>query len=94
MRWGRLRRLGPWWTMAFGAAAGVGLAAAGLIKTGGYLVALSLALGALMRLVMPREAAGGLAVRRRWIDVVSLGGLAVLVATAFALVWLDPGPPA
>ena len=88
MRWSRLRRLGPWWGVAIGALGGVALAAVGLIRTGGYVLATSLALGALLRLVLPREAAGGIAVRRRWLDVVSLGGLAVIIATTFTLVAL------
>lgn len=74
--------------MAIGAAVGVGLCAVGLVRTGGYVVATSLAMGAVLRAVLPREAAGGIAVRRRWLDVVALGGLAVTVFMAFTLVAL------
>ncbi len=72
--------------MAIGAAAGVALCAVGLVRTGGYVLAMSLAMGAVLRAVLPREAAGGIAVRRRWLDVVSLGGLAVTIFLAFTLV--------
>jgi len=74
--------------MAVGAAAGGGLCAVGLVRTGGYLVAMSLAMGAVLRAVLPRDAAGGIAVRRRWLDVVSLAGLSVAVFLAFTLVAL------
>ena len=45
-------------------------------------------MGAVLRAVLPQEAAGGIAVRRRWLDVVALGGLAVTVFMAFTLVAL------
>jgi hypothetical protein len=88
VKWSRLRRLGPWWAVALCAAVGIGLAAAGLVRAGGYLVATALAVGAIVRALLPREPAGGIAVRRRWMDVAWLGGLAVTVFTAFTLVRL------
>ena len=49
-------------------------------------------LAALLRLVLPEERAGGLAVRSRAVDLLSLIGLAVAVMVAFALVdWAPRG---
>lgn len=88
MKWSRLRRLGPWWAVALTAAVGIGLAAVGLIRLGGYVLAAALAVGAVVRALLPRAPAGGIAVRRRWMDVAWLGGLAVTVFLAFTFVRL------
>ncbi len=89
MSWRGLRRLGPWWLAA--ALTGIGLlvVALGAVRPGGYLVAASFAVAAATRAVLPPPRSGGLRVRRTWVDVVSLLGLAVLVAVAFALVRLE-----
>ena len=86
--WRRLRRLCVWWLVAGIAGLGVAVAAFGQLRSGGYLFASAFGLGAVLRAVLPRQGAGGLAVRRPWLDVVSLLGLAVAVAVAFALVRL------
>ncbi len=88
MKWGRLRRLGSWWAVALTAAVGVSVCAAGGIRVGGYLLAAALAVGAVLRAFLPAEPAGGIVVRRRWLDVASLGALAVVVFAAFTLVRL------
>jgi hypothetical protein len=88
VKWSRLRRLGPWWAVALTAAVGIGLAAVGLIRLGGYVLAGALAFGAIVRALLPRVPAGGIAVRTRWMDVATLGGLAVAVFTAFSLLRL------
>ena len=54
MKWSRLRRLGPWWAVAVIATAGIGLAAVGLIRVGGYVLAAALAVGAVVRALLPR----------------------------------------
>ena len=87
-RWRRLRRLGLWYAVAAGSVFGLALSAWSpqSVRVGGYVVAASLALGGLLRAVRPQPRVGGLAVRRRWIDVISWVGLAVAVAVAFTLV--------
>ena len=40
----------------------------------------ALLLGALLRLVLPREIAGLLTLRRRWVDVVVMAGMGTAVA--------------
>ena len=66
-------------------AAGVGFAIAGRWKRAALLFAASMALGAMLRLVLSREQAGLLVVRRRSIDVLVMTILAVGIA-AVALV--------
>ncbi|GAB3113570.1 hypothetical protein GCM10027055_18290 [Janibacter alkaliphilus] len=75
------RGLGAWWLVAALVLLGVGVAIdrmlwASVIVSGG------LALGALLRLTLPEERAGGLVVRARAVDVATLLvlGLAVLVS--------------
>lgn len=60
---------------------GVGFAALGRWRLAAMLMGAALLLGALLRLVLPRMAAGLLVVRRRWIDVavLTLFGAAVVV---------------
>ncbi len=92
MKWRRLRRLGPWW-IAFGVAVvGVALAPFGQQRLGGYLIASALLMSAVARSVMPPERAGGLRVRRRWIDIATLVGLAAVVVLAYTLVRVSPAP--
>ncbi|WP_052459802.1 DUF3017 domain-containing protein [Tessaracoccus massiliensis] len=61
--------------------AGVACAAMGRWRMASMLIGASLLLGALLRLILPRIAAGLLVVRRRWIDVLVLAlfGAAVVV---------------
>lgn len=59
---------------------------------GGMVMGAAFLLAALLRLVLPEERAGGLAVRSRAVDLLSLIGLAVAVMVAFALVdWAPRG---
>ena len=89
MSWRGLRRLGPWWLIAGVTAVGLLVVGLGAVRPGGYLIAGALALAALTRAVLPPVQAGGLRVRRRWVDVVGLLGLSVAVLVAFALVRLE-----
>ncbi len=89
MRWRGLRRLGLWWPVALLGAVGLTVVATGQVRAGGYLFAAALALAAVLRAVASPPRAGGLRVRRRWIDVISLLGLAAVVVFAFAIVRLE-----
>ncbi|MEI2730630.1 MAG: DUF3017 domain-containing protein [Dermatophilaceae bacterium] len=92
MRWRRLRRLGPWW-IAFGlAVAGVAITPFGQARLGGYLLGTALLASAVARALLPPEGAGGLRVRRTWIDIATLVGLAAVVFLAYTLVRVAPAP--
>lgn len=74
------QRLGLWWL----AMLGLGIAALLLMTQGlqAYGLALGVTLGvlALLRAAVPEEKAGGLVVRGRWIDTLSLAVLGLAVA--------------
>ncbi len=82
------RRLGVWWVTALLAGLGVVVIGFGHLRAGGYVLAAGCAVGGVLRAVRPLGRAGGLAVRRRSVDVVLWLGLAGLVAIAFTLVRL------
>ena len=65
-------RLGAWWLVLAGVAVSLIVIAAGRVKVGGAVMALSLGVGALLRAVVPSRGVGGLAVRSRAFDTVSL----------------------
>jgi hypothetical protein len=85
---GAWRRLGLWWVVAAVAATGLVTAGFGHIRSGGYLLSAACAVGALLRMSQPKGRAGGLAVRRRWVDVAMWLGLALALVITFALVRL------
>lgn len=60
---------------------GVGLLLVALAgwRSGIRVIAASLAAAALFRLVLPQKDAGMLAVRRRWVDVVVVGGVSAVL---------------
>ncbi|MBK8868147.1 MAG: DUF3017 domain-containing protein [Dermatophilaceae bacterium] len=66
---------------------GIVLSAAGRLRLGCYVFALSLLVAAIARVTV--KSPGGLAVRRRSVDVVCYLGLAAAVALAGTLVRLD-----
>jgi hypothetical protein len=79
-------RLRAWWAMAPVIAAGVVIVGMGHVRLAGYVVAAGMGFGALLRLVLPRSLSGGLAVRSRVIDVLTMTILGVALAVAtFAL---------
>lgn len=82
------RRLGLWWVTAVFAGVGVVVILFGQLRAGGYLLAVGCAAGGVLRAVRPLGRAGGLAVRRRSVDVVLWLGSAALLATAVTLVRL------
>ncbi len=92
MRWRALGGLGIWWLVAAGSGVGLALVVfAGVLRTGGLVIAASFLLGAVLRLVAPAPRGGGLEVRRRLLDVGLLLGLAVGIGLAFSLVKISTG---
>jgi hypothetical protein len=87
----RSRRLDPLLLEVAGVAAGVVVAALRRPQTGMYVVAASLGLGAVLRLLLRPRAAGALVVRARHVDVLLLAGLAAGIAV-LAAVTPFPGP--
>ncbi|MFW6639687.1 DUF3017 domain-containing protein [Nocardiopsis algeriensis] len=68
-------------------AAGIVVVAAAYFKRGPAIIAGALLLAAAFRAFLPEQWVGMLAVRRRWVDLVTLVGLAVLL---IALAWVAP----
>ena len=81
-----LVRLGLWWAAAAGTLAGLGFVLGGRTLVGAYLVVASLLGAAVVRLLLPPSASGGLVVRGRAVDVVTLVLLAAALFTAITLV--------
>lgn len=82
-----VRRLGLWWVVGVIAGAGLLVVGLGQVRPGlpsGH----GLCCRGLLRAIRPLGRAGGLAVRRRSVDVVCWLGLGATVAVAFALVRL------
>ncbi|WP_161958488.1 DUF3017 domain-containing protein [Ornithinimicrobium cavernae] len=77
--WGS-QPLGLWWVLPLGLAVAVVVLFNGGLRASGYVIAGTLALCALLRLVVPRGAVGGLVVRSRAWDVLTLLALAVGIA--------------
>ncbi|MFE9242535.1 DUF3017 domain-containing protein [Nocardiopsis sp. NPDC006938] len=68
-------------------AAGIVVVAAAYFKRGPAIIAAALLLAATFRLVLPKDWIGLLAVRRRWVDLLTLVALAVLL---IVLAWVAP----
>lgn len=88
MSWRPIGRLGAWWVVAIAAASGVALVCLSFVRLGGYLLAASLVLAAMLRMTLPPARGGGLEVRSRTLDVAILLALAAGAAAAFTLVKL------
>src|SRR5215470_16945625 len=73
-RW--LSRL-PYIFVLCGVAAGMAVVATNHFRRGSMLIAASVFIGALARLVLPESQVGLLAVRRRWLDVLMMAGAAI-----------------
>ena len=84
----RLPPLGAaWWLLVAGLL--IGLAAMIFdVRTGGYLLAATTALGGLIRLTLPDRFAGAVAVRRRGTDGVLYGMVTIALIVVFTLVKL------
>lgn len=70
-------------------AVGVAIVASGRWRLGGAVLALSAALGGILRLVLPTAAVGALAVRSRLFDVAMFAVIAAILA-GMALVTVTP----
>ena len=71
------RLLGPWLLLLVGVGAAVTAVVLGQLRAGGYLLAGTLGVTALLRVVLPSRVAGAVVVRSKLTDVVLLGGAAV-----------------
>lgn len=81
--WGN-QPLGLWWVLPIGLTAAVIVHFSGGLRASGYVIAGTLAVAAVLRLVLPRGAVGGLLVRSRVWDVFTLLVMAVGVAVLSA----------
>ena len=87
MRFAGLRRLGLWWVIAALVVIGVGLIVfASRLRLGGFVIGLGLLIAAVLRLLVKEPRGGGIEVRSRVRDVVTLVVAAALVFGAFFLV--------
>lgn len=75
-----LQPLGPWWLGVVGLAVASVLLVTENLRAFGYAVALTLVVLAVLRSLLPAHRAGALAVRSRWVDVLTLLGLAAAIA--------------
>lgn len=81
----------PWPLLVVLTVLGVGLVFLGLgrWRSASLIIAASAGVAALLRLVLRARVAGLLVIRRRWVDVVGLAGMAAAIATLAMIV-----PPA
>ncbi len=87
MRLAPLRRLGLWWVLGAFALTGIGLIVlAGRLRAGGFVIGVGLLVTAILRLVVREPHGGGIEIRSRVRDVLTLVLAAVLVFAAFFLV--------
>jgi membrane-bound ClpP family serine protease len=87
VRFAGLRRLGLWWVVAALVVIGVGLIVfASRLRLGGFVIGLGLLIAAVLRLLVKEPRGGGIEVRSRVRDVVTLVVAAALVFGAFFLV--------
>lgn len=77
----------PYFLVMSALAAGIVVVAAAYFKRGPAIIAGALLLAAAFRLFLPKEWAGMLAVRRRWVDLLTLVTLAGLL---IVLAWVAP----
>ncbi|GAA2739709.1 hypothetical protein GCM10009867_36870 [Pedococcus aerophilus] len=77
-------RLGWWWVATPVLVLGVVAFAFGHVRLAGFVIAGGLLVAALIRAVLPTALSGGLVVRSRVVDVVTMGlfGIALVVVTA------------
>ena len=73
------RRLGAWWLLALGVAAALAFVATDHFWRATATLSFTLLLASVLRIVLPTESAGGLIVRRTFVDVAWLVLLAVMV---------------
>ena len=83
-------RLGWWWVATPVLLLGLAFFALDQVRTAGYVLAAGLGLAALLRLVLPASRAGGLAVRSRAVDVLTMAGLCLVLALVTRVLDLTP----
>ena len=83
-------RLRWWWAMAPVVLAGLVIFGWGAVRLAGYVVAAGVGLGALLRLILPTARSGGLAVRSRGVDVLTMAALAIALAVITTTLDLRP----
>lgn len=83
-------RLGWWWAAPPFLVTGLALFAMDRVRLAGFVVAAGLLVGALLRLVLPTARSGGLAVRSRGVDVLTMTFLGVALAVITATLDLRP----
>ena len=83
-------RLGWWWVATPVLLAGLGLFALDQVRLAGFVLAAGLGFAALLRLVLPASRSGGLVVRSRAVDVLTMAGLGLALATVTAVLDLRP----
>lgn len=76
--------LGLWWLGALGLLVATALLLTGGLRPYGYALGATLSVLGLVRLLIPERRAGGLVVRGRWVDALTLFGLGVSVAVLAA----------
>lgn len=79
-RWWHSQPLGLWWLLPLGFAVAGWLLWGGELRAFGYAVAATLVLAAVLRIIVPRDAVGGLMVRSRAWDSSILIGFALAVS--------------
>lgn len=84
-------RFGALWLVALGLFGGLVVIGAGSVRWGGFVISGALFAGAALRLVLPARRAGGLVVRSRPTDVLTLLGMAVALFVIVLAVDLQPG---
>ena len=87
MRLAGFRRLGLWWVIAVFVVAGVALIVfASRLRLGGFVIGVGLLIAAALRLLVKEPRGGGIEVRTRFRDVITLVVAAGLVFAAFFFV--------
>lgn len=87
MRWRPLRGLGLWWVVALFAVAGMVLiTVGGRLRIGGFVMGLGLVVAAVLRLVVREPHGGGIEIRSRLRDILTMLLAAALIFAAFFLV--------
>lgn len=84
-RWWSTQPLGLWWLLPLGLGGALWVLLDGRLRLFGYAVGATLAAAALLRLVLPRDRVGGLMVRSRAWDVITLLALAGAIVTVSAI---------
>jgi hypothetical protein len=83
-------KLGWWWVATPVLLLGLVAFALDEVRLGGYLMAAGVGVAALVRLVLPTALSGGLAVRSKAVDVLTMTAFAVAIAVVTRLLDLRP----